>query len=140
MKNSKGEIKNKSKTNGWDFLTSLFNNLFNLKLSKVGALFLLWFLIRDVIFVVRLPKTYNFGDALLKETQIFKYIFQSDSLAIVILAAIIILLVVVIVMLIIYITIIRKEIQDMAKIRSDLMHGREKSTISPIKEHVSTAC
>lgn len=128
----------KKNTNGWDFLISLFNSVFNLKLSKIGALFLLWFLIRDVIFVIKLPKDYSFGDNLIDEIKMIERIMQNESLPWVIVIAVIIVLVLIIVLLVGYIRIIRKEIGSIAEVRKELMHGLKDGNLSHIKNHVST--
>lgn len=54
-------------TNGWDVLKAIVDGLFNfISLNKMAALGVLWYIIRDAIFVLNLPEDYDYSSNLLK--------------------------------------------------------------------------
>ncbi|MGN0506650.1 MAG: hypothetical protein ACI4FZ_08820 [Lachnospiraceae bacterium] len=134
-----GEIDEiKKSTNVWDFLCVVFQELFNIKIRKVAALYFLWLLLRDVYFTFRLPKDFDFSSKISDEFKMLQLILGDRTKTVVIFVAIILVLVVVIISLIVHIIHYRKEIDRMAEVRSEAMHGITAGKKSPIARHVSS--
>lgn len=113
-------------TNGWDVLKSFIDGIFNfISLSKVAALGVLWYIIRDIIYVFHLPKDYNYGEHLLKN-DFLELLTANDNTIVVIETSIIIFLIVACVAMILYILFLRKEIDRISNVRSKAMHVKEK--------------
>ncbi len=132
MGNKKRErSKNTAKeTNGWDVLKAAIDGLFNfISLNKVAALGLLWYIIRDVIFVFNLPEDYDYSSNLLN-SEFLEYLFDNENIIIVIESAIIAVLLISCIALIIHSFFLRKEISRVSEVRSEAIHGKEK-----IKKH-----
>lgn len=120
-------------TNGWDVLKAIVDGLFNfISLNKMAALGVLWYIIRDVIFVLNLPEDYDYASNLLN-SDFLEYFFDNDNIIIVVESAIIVILLIACIALIIHTNFLRKEINRMSEIRSEAIHGKEK-----IKNHMSS--
>lgn len=117
-------------TNGWDVLKAAIDGLFNfISLNKVAALGLLWYIIRDVIFVFNLPEDYDYSSNLLN-SEFLEYLFDNENIIIVIESAIIAVLLISCIALIFHSFFLRKEISRVSEVRSEAIHGKEK-----IKKH-----
>lgn len=120
-------------TNGWDVLKAIVDGLFNfISLNKMAALGVLWYIIRDAIFVLNLPEDYDYSSNLLK-SDFLEYFFDNDNIIIVVESAIIVILLVACIALIIHSVFLRKEINRISEVRSEAIHGKEK-----IKNHTSS--
>ena len=98
----------------------------------MAALGVLWYIIRDVIFVLNLPEDYDYASNLLN-SDFLEYFFDNDNIIIVVESAIIVILLIACIALIIHTNFLRKEINRMSEIRSEAIHGKEK-----IKNHMSS--
>lgn len=133
-RNSKLRKTDSEPTNGWDVLKAIVDGLFNvLGFSKAAAFALFWFIIRDIIFVIKLPADYNYAGHLLDEVKILSYITENDNILILVLFALCVVFLIVIISLIIHNNFLRKEITRIAEARSQAMHGEHKLTM-----HVSS--
>lgn len=120
-------------TNGWDVLKTLVDGLFNLiSLSKAAAVGFLWFVIRDMIFVFNLPKDYDYSAHILNN-EFLEYLIQDDNKILLVMGCLIVFLIVACLALIGYCAFLRHEINRMAEVRSQAIHGDEK-----IKQHNSS--
>ncbi|MCR1918756.1 hypothetical protein NSA48_06885 [Frisingicoccus caecimuris] len=132
--------KNKSRndirpqTNVWDVVKALIDGFFNfISLSKVAALAILWFIIRDIIFVLHLPEDYDYAEHLLNDG-FLSYLIQNDNILIIVLVSIVAFLFFACVSMILYIIFLRNEIKRMATVRSEAIHGKEKINIHTSSE------
>lgn len=130
MTKIRGTNKTSRETNVWDVLKAIVDGLFNfMNLSKVAALAIFWFIVRDIIFVVNLPKGYDYAGHLLNE-KFLEYIVSNDNVFIIVLIGVVLFFGFSCVSLIFYVFILKAEIKRIAKSRSRAMHAREK-----LKEH-----
>ena len=135
MGNKKHERNKKvaNATNGWDVLKAIIDGVFNfISLNKVAALGVLWYIIRDVIFVFNLPEDYDYSENLLN-TEFLEYLFDNENIVIVIESIIIVALFISCIALIIHTIFLRKEINRISEIRSEAIHGKEK-----IRKHTTS--
>ena len=130
----KGTYRNvQAETNGWDVLKALVDGLFNfISLSNAAAIAVIWFIVRDVIYVIHLPKDFNYADHLLKN-DFLVYLVEDDNKIVLAMGALIIFLIVACIALILYCVFLRKEVERMAEARSKAIHGKE-----TIKKHSSS--
>lgn len=125
------KIKNSEKetsrpTNRMDVAKAIIDGIFDLiSLNKVGALGALWFIIRDMIFVFKLSDNYDYANNLLN-IEFIEYFLENDNIIIVGETAVIIFLIAACIALIIFCRLLRKEIDRMAEVRSEAIHGKEK--------------
>lgn len=113
-------------TNGWDVLKAIVDGVFNfLSLGNVAAFAICWFIIRDIIFVINLPKDYDYGAHLLN-SDFLEYIANNDNIMIIVLIGIGLFLLISCIALIMYILFLKREIKRVAAARSEAMHGKEK--------------
>ena len=133
-RNSKLRKTENEPTNGWDVLKAIVDGLFNsLGFSKAAAFTLFWFVIRDIIFVIKLPTDYNYAEHLLDAVKILSYITKNDNILIPVLFVICVVSFIFIIFLFIHNNFLRKEITRIAEARSQAMHGEHKLTM-----HVSS--
>lgn len=127
MARIKGDItKNSRPTNAMDVAKAIVDGFFDLiSLNKVAAIAVLWFILRDMIFVFKLPDDYNYAQNLLN-AKIIEYFLGNDNIIVVVETAFIVFLVVACIALILYCRFLRKEIDRMAEVRSRAIHGKEK--------------
>lgn len=124
IKRDRGE--NTRSTNGMDVAKAIVDGFFDLiSLNKAAALGVLWFIFRDIIFVLKLPDDYNYANNLLN-AELIEYFLGNDNIIIVVETAFIVFLVVACIALIIHCRFLRKEIDRMAEVRSRAIHGKEK--------------
>lgn len=113
-------------TNCWDVLKAIIDGLFDfISLNKVAALGVLWYIIRDIIFVFNLPEDYDYSSHLLNG-EFLEYLFENENIIIVIESAVIAVLVISCIFLIIHSIALRKEIKRISDVRSEAIHGKEK--------------
>ena len=118
--------KKSKETNGWDILKGIIDGLFSLiSIGKVIPFAVIWFVIRDMIFVSRLPSDYQYAENLLKD-EFLEFVMSGDNTVVVVLICIIFVLIVGCVGLIGYCFFLKNEIKRISESRKKAMHGKEK--------------
>lgn len=118
------------RTNGWDVLNTLVDCFFKMmSLSKIAAFAVFWYIVRDIIFVLKLPLNYDYENHLLN-VDFLEHLINNDNILIIVLVCIIAFLLVASIGLIGHNILLNKEISRICDVRSKAMHGAEK-----LKEH-----
>ena len=113
-------------TNGWDVLSKIVDGFFGLfNLPQMAAVAIGWIVIRDMIFVFKLPKDYDYAGQLLPLDFITK-LLSNDNTFVMICIIIIVVLICACLCLIGYCKILKKEIDRISETRSKAMHLQEK--------------
>jgi len=138
-KDTKAKTENRN-TNMADVCLAIVNGFFNMfKFEKVAVVVILYLLIRDAIFVSKLSENSDVSKWLI-DTEIINKILGDDNRLIFVLGCIIILLVIVILIIIFWvIPIYKKEIERLAKIRSQLMHEPDEDGNVKVRKHNTSA-
>lgn len=111
---------------GWDILKVIIDGLFSLiSIGKAIPFALIWFVIRDMIFVSHLPPDYKYAENLLKD-EFLEFVMSGDNTVVVVLICIIFALIVGSVGLIGYCFFLKNEIERISESRKKAMHGKEK--------------
>lgn len=133
---SKGNINRAKSTNFFDFLIAMGGGISNLlKVEKISCFGALYLIIRDFIFIFRLPPGTDYQPFLI-DTKLLGKIFESSSNFTIILIFIIALLLCVIFMLMLNIkNVYKKEIDRLSEERSQLLHNMQNDNFTSIKVH-----
>lgn len=123
-------------TNGFDFLIAFGSGVVNLlKIEKVICIIFLYILLRDFVFLSRLPENMDYQSFLI-DPKIIEKVFETDNNVIIIMACLICILVIIIVLLIGIIKFVyKKEIQRLVDERHDLLHNVKTNSFVPLKKH-----
>nr|DAG68605.1 MAG TPA: hypothetical protein [Caudoviricetes sp.] len=112
-------------TNGWDVLSKIIDGFFGLfNLPQIASVAIAWIIVRDIIFVFRLPKEYDYAGQLLPLDFISKLLSNDNTLVIVCIILIIVLICACI-CLIGYCKVLKNEINRISNVRSQAIHGKE---------------